>query len=578
MTTLTPKPQMKTLFTLAMTAAFCAAAVAQEPILITETPSPDALGYLGDYGHAVAGLGDDLNSGNADLLIGQHKPFNQAVFVRDGRTGAVLAEITSLHPMSIGNFGYAVDAVSDVSGDGRDDILIGAFSELAPGGGANGRVYLYSRPQVGGQPQLLREFTPASGSNIWEFGRDVAGIQDVDGDGFGDVLIGQFGHEYSSIKYPGHAYLYSGATGTLLQTLSYPGTINSKMGFGEHVAAVPDADGDGLDDIAVSADTVQAQQNVNESVYVFSSATGQLIREIQPPSNFPYRAFGSSIAGIEDLNGDGLGELVVGERGGAGRVYVYSVTDGALLATLTSILPDGVSGKGFGESVDASGDVTGDGIPDIIVGAPGEVYGGKAKGRAYAFSGADFSLLSVMQIPKGYAPGFDWDFAMGTAVAIMPDANGDGRAEYLVGAPKMTVPDSPWGATFTFFCPSEVEALATVRLGTPANPQALNALGAPVIGSDWQVQIDHSTFVPGALADVVLVSPNAVNLPSPNGTLLVDSNQLLYLRAGAPGGVFTFPIPANCAFVGATLSVQGASFDGASFFGANALDVVVGTQ
>ena len=210
-------------------------------------------------------------------------------------------------------------------------------------------MYLYSRPAAGGQPQLLREFTPASGSDIWQFGRDVAGIQDVDGDGFGDVLIGQFGIEYSSVKYPGHAYLYSGATGTLLHTLSYPGTINSKMGFGEHVAAVPDADGDGLDDIAVSAYTVKIQQNVNESVYVFSSATGQLIREILPPSNFPYKAFGSSIAGIEDLNGDGLGELVVGERGGAGRAYVYSVTDGVLLATLTSILPDGVNGKGFGE-------------------------------------------------------------------------------------------------------------------------------------------------------------------------------------------------------------------------------------
>jgi hypothetical protein len=138
--TLTLKTQMKILSTLAMTAALCAGAVAQEPILITETPSPDALGYVGDYGHAVAGLGDDQNSGTADLLIGQYKPFNQAVFVRDGRTGAVLAEITSPKPTSIGNFGYAVDAIPDVSGDGRDDILIGAYSEFTSGAGASGRV------------------------------------------------------------------------------------------------------------------------------------------------------------------------------------------------------------------------------------------------------------------------------------------------------------------------------------------------------------------------------------------------------------------------------------------------------
>ena len=60
-------------------------------------------------------------------------------------------------------------------------------------------------------------------------------------------------------------------------------------------------------------------------------------------------------------------------------------------------------------------------------------------------------------------------------------------------------------ATFTFFCATEVEALATVRLGSPANPLALNAIGSPVIASNWQVQIDHTAFAPGALADIVLV-------------------------------------------------------------------------
>lgn len=569
---------MQPLLTLAMTAALSASAVAQAPIQITETPSPDALGYLGGYGTSLAGLGDDQNRGAADLLIGQFRPFNQAVFVRDGRTGQVLAEIVSTHPQSVGNFGFTVDALPDVSGDGRDDILIGAYGETVPSGGAGGIVYVYSRPAAGGQPQLLHTLMPAPNSNIWEFGRDVAGIDDVDGDGFGDILVGQNGHTYSSIPFPGHAYLYSGATGALLQTFSYPGTLNSKLGFGENVAAVPDVDGDGLADVAVGADIVKVNQNVNESVYVFSSATGALIREVQPPSSFPYRAFGCSIAGIEDLNGDGRGELVVGERGGAGRVYVYSAVDGALLATLSSLQPDGVLGKGFGQAVDARADVSGDGVADIIVGAPGEVYGGKAKGRAYAFSGADFSLLSVMQIPKGYAPGFDWDFHMGAGVAILPDADGDGLGEYLVGAPNMTVPSSPWGATFTFFCPTEVEALAEVRLGAPANPAAFNATGAPVIGSTWQVQLDHSQFQPAAFADIVLVSPNGVNVPSPNGTVLVDPNQLLYIRIGAPGAAFAFPIPAKCAFVGLGLSVQGASYDGQAFFGANALDVVIGTQ
>ena len=557
--------------------ALCAAsASAQAPYQVTETPSPDAFGYLGSYGRTVAGLGDDSDSGAADLVVGEPGPFQQRVWLRDGRTGAVLAQLASPNPSGVGRFGYAVAGVPDVSGDGRDDFLVGAFNENSSGAG--GRVYLFSRPASGGQPQLLLDLTPPTGSNNWEFGHDVAGMEDVDGDGFGDILIGQKGHTYSSIPYPGRAYLYSGATGTLLQTFNYPGTMNSKLGFGEHVAGVPDVDGDGLMDVVVGADTVQADQNVNESVYVFSSATGALIRELAPPSNFPYRAFGSDIAGVADLNGDGRGEVLVGERGGAGRAYVYSAVDGVLLATLTSILPDGVTGKGFGESVDASADVTGDGVPDLVVGAPGEVYGGKAKGRAYAFSGADFSLLSVMQVPKGYAPGFDWDFGLGAAVAVMPDADGDGLGEYLVGAPAMAIPNTPWGATFTYFCPTEVEALATPRAGAPANPSVFSAAGAPVIGANWQVQMDHSSFVPGAVADVVLVATEPANVPAPGGTLLVDLNKLLYTRVGAPGATFHFPIPASCSLVGLEVAVQGISFDGVQFFGANALDLVIGSQ
>lgn len=568
----------RTLF-LAMALASSTSAFAQEPYLATESPSPDALGYLGSYGRALAGLGDSSGSGQTDIVVGEPGAFQQRVWLRDGRSGAVLAQLEAPGvPKSNDNYGYAVAAVLDVTGDGRDDFLVGSHGRLVPGGGASGRVYLYSRPAAGGTPQLLHEFAPQAGTNNWDFGRDVAGIEDVDGDGFGDVLIGQKGHVYSSVPYPGRAYLYSGKTGTLLQTFNYPGTLNSRYGFGEHVAAIPDVDGDGLDDVVVNADLVKLGTNENDSVFVFSSATGLLIQAIQPPVSFPHTGFGDSIAGIEDLNGDGRGEVVIGQSGGPGRVYVYSAIDGVLLGTLKSLASDGVLDKRFGRSVSAGADVDGDGTSDILVGASGEVYEGFQKGRAYAFSGADFSLLSVLAVPLDYEPDVEWDYFLGADVAIIPDANGDGSGEYLVGAPTMGVDGTAWGATFTYFCSTEVEAEVSVRAGVPANPIAMGSNGKPVIGALWQVQIGHAAFAPTAIADVILVSPFAVNQPSPGGTLLVDAAHLLFLRVGVPGAIFDFPIPADCALVGQTISVQGASYDGLGFLGTNALDVLVGSQ
>lgn len=551
---------MKTFLSLSL--AFGATIFSQAPVhaqggtLITEASALGYIGYSGYYGDELAAIED--GTGSYDLLIAEPVS-NAQVHLRDGLTGVESASIPSP--------GRSLAAVPDVDGDGREDILSGS-----PKVAIGGQVHLYSRPALG-QPQLLRTFAPP-GPELYQFGAAVAGLQDIDGDGFGDVLIGQPGAQYSSIKYPGYAYVYSGATGALIHTLSKSGGLQSQIGFGAAVAVLPDVDGDGLQDIAVGQSS--SVLGNNEAVRIYSSATGNLIQTIQPffPGN--YSGWGSELAGVQDLNGDGRGELLIGDSGN-NRAFVYSAVDGVGLFLLKQ--PVQQANSLFGFAVHAGGDVNGDGKVDLLVGAPYEVFGGTFyKGRAYLFSGADGTHLRTYQTPDGYQPGFDWHEYFGRSVLISPDSNGDGRADVVIGAPGLDIPGTGNGATFSFFCLTEQAAGAQVRLGSPANPNVFSSINEPLIGGAWQSQIDHSTFALGAQIDVALFTTGMVNQPSPGGTLLVDLNKLLVYRLALPGGPpFAVDIPSHCALVGAKIYVQGASWDGVQFLGTNALDLTIGS-
>lgn len=96
----------------------------------------------------------------------------------------------------------------------------------------------------------------------------------------------------------------------------------------------------------------------------------------------------------------------------------------------------------------------------------------------------------------------------------------------------------------------------------------------PIVGATWDPAIDHSSFFPGALLDVLGLSFVATNVPSPFGTLLCTPSVLFAGPAGAP---FPLGIPANCSLAAVAFTAQGASTDGVSILVTNALDVIVGT-
>ena len=324
-----------------------------------------------------------------------------------------------------GNFGIAVSGVSDVDGDGRGDVVVGAWKESGPADAPMtraGRVYVFSGA-TGTLHRTLVSLNPELGGS---FGISVAGVPDTDGDGRGDVIVGAWVEDLDVVD-AGRAYLFSGATGGLLHTLVSPNPITGGR-FGTDVASVPDIDGDGRGDVVVGGNDL-------EGAHTFSGATGALIHSYPSPSGGENWGFGEHIAGIPDVDGDGRGDIIVGAHqetdNNVGRAYVFSGSTGNLLHTFLS--PDVELEGRFGDSVSGLSDIDGDGRGDVIVGSL-EDAGAVNAGRVYVFSGATGDLLHTFVSPNAQDEG-GFGGAGVPVLAGVPDADGDGRADILIGAP-----------------------------------------------------------------------------------------------------------------------------------------------
>src|SRR5262249_28857929 len=159
-------------------------------------------------------------------------------------------------------------------------------------------------------------------------------------------------------------------------------------------------------------------------------ATGKILLQLEGAEAHAF--FGQVVANIGDIDSDGMDDFAVGAPSAspgrvqdAGSVFIYSGATSKLLYRL-----DGTSRfDNFGAAIGGGEDVDGDGIPDVVVGAPGASPGGlRSAGSAFVFSGATGELLLRLD-------GQEADASFGASVAIAGDLDGDGRAEVLVGAP-----------------------------------------------------------------------------------------------------------------------------------------------
>ena len=252
------------------------------------------------------------------------------------------------------------------------------------------------------------------------YGRALATAGDVDGDGFPDVMV------YARSLSISGAYIEvrSGRTSGVLHRIDY--ALYQTLAPG--MAGLGDVNGDGYGDFAIGEPWHDVGSNYQAGrVRAYSGANGTVMLEVDGSDFFGY--FGAALAGVGDVDGDGVPDLAVGEPGNNqngglnGAAHLYSGASGTLLRSYYGNLRDNL-----GATLCAAGDVDADGVPDLLVGAPREDGAYINQGGAWALSGADFT-------PLQHITGWADNDAMGTALAAVGDWNGDGHADFAVGAP-----------------------------------------------------------------------------------------------------------------------------------------------
>jgi hypothetical protein len=219
---------------------------------------------------------------------------------------------------------------------------------------------------------------------------------------------------------PGYARVYSGIDGSTLYSLT--GAEPSDQ-FGCSVAGAGDVDGDGVPDFVIGA---QDEQNQTGSATVFSGATGQVLYKRFGLASSDF--FGGTVSGCGDVDGDGLADVIVGARQPTnpflnGYVRVFSGSGGVLLYSIQGP----VVGARFGTDVHGGVDLNSDGHADFIVGAPFSNTPFNAAGGVAVFSGASGTALF------GFAGTTALDH-LGNVVRLVPDLNGDGHGDIVINA------------------------------------------------------------------------------------------------------------------------------------------------
>lgn len=377
--------------------------------VIHEIESPDG---SAEFGWVARRLGDLDKDGTSDFVVTAPAFAQHAgrAYVYSGKGARLLFHHTGEPGSRLGN--GAGDA-GDVNSDGTPDVIVGAPAA------SKGRALVLSGKD--GQVLLTLQGDTVNG----QFGYKVAGLGDLNGDEFGDVAVTTLGGT-------GKAQVFSGRDGSLLAELSgeaegdkFGSAVAGKAGMlvvgaqdageadrgmiyafrwvagkfepawqiaaqrssndlGQMFASFPgDLDRDGIDDVFVS----DFADKPSGRALVVSGSTGRSLWEWQGTELG--EGFGTSVSDAGDVTGDGIGDLIIGswQHGTAarsgGRATLYSGSDGKVVRTWTCRQ----AGDTFGFDATGIGDVDGDGTADLLISSAWSDIAGPKSGRVFALSG-----------------------------------------------------------------------------------------------------------------------------------------------------------------------------------------------
>jgi FG-GAP repeat/Dockerin type I domain len=397
----------------------------------------------------VVALGDIDDDGFQDFAYSysptyQDLNYGGQVSVVSGRLKQVLYTFTT-PGVKNDHFGWAIAPAGDVNGDGQLDFMV---SDPAPesyqGDQTKAVVYIYDA--LSGT--LL--FSIPEPGLFSLFGYSMAGLGDIDSDGYDDLVIGapstfvteatgNFRHN------AGRVYVLSGRLVTTGETFAasvlyqYSG-VGGFDQLGAELVNLGDITGDGINDFGIGQGRIRDKEL--KPVQIISGGDGAILytipilsQSIHIYSGSSFRYDDVSIASAGDMNSDGIPDILIGNARDttyglqSGAAYLYSGADGTLLDTYYSTNPG--PSEGFGKSVGVGGDVNGDGVLDVLIGS---YYGRPGwpptipkieQAAVHIFSGADKSLLYTVE-SNGEA--------RGQFVAMLGDATGDCLGDVLIGA------------------------------------------------------------------------------------------------------------------------------------------------
>ncbi|MGB3617664.1 MAG: integrin alpha, partial [Catalinimonas sp.] len=369
--------------------------------------------------------------------------------------------------VSDGSFGDAVANIGDLDGDGTADFAVGAPSDNSNTNEQTGKLWILFMNDDGTvrDEQSIDEDSGSFTADLSiknRFGNAVVNMGDLDGDGVQDLAVGAPGSDHGT-RVPGSVYiLYMNTNGTvkrhreISQGLSgLPIELFDGDLFGESLAAVGDLDGDGNPDLAVGHSGAYVQRgavqilflNADQTVRAHSTLTeGQSgLNAGLSNNNF----FGTSLAALGDLDGNGVTDLAVGAWGfdgfAGGAFVMYMRADGTVLRhrTLDQNTPGLVGAFDawdyFGWSMGQIGDIDGDGLPELAVGAPRRPWNGVTGAGALIILFLDPSarVRDYQRLAPGEGGvtitgdlGYRW---FGAAVAPVGDLNDDRVPDIAVG-------------------------------------------------------------------------------------------------------------------------------------------------